>query len=68
MMRLEEPSTFHTLAARLTEEYGAALYDVLYDSRKRFSWLCVCNKKRVLPDESLKDGDEVILLPPLAGG
>ena len=65
---LSEDSDFNDLAVKLCEEYGADVKKVLFSEKYGFIWLCIRNRRKVLPDEILEDGDNVILLPPLAGG
>lgn len=67
-LHIEGPATIRSLTARLVQEYGTSVRDALYDRQGRFAWLCVKNKKRVLPDEPISEGDVIMLLPPLAGG
>lgn len=65
---IQNGSSFVDLANWLSKTYGDALADVLFSKKYGFLWLCVKNRKRVLPEEILEEGDRVMLLPPLAGG
>jgi molybdopterin synthase catalytic subunit len=55
---------------------GATVGDLLAEFRRRIPEaaplperpLCAVNLAHVLPGQRLRDGDEVALLPPLAGG
>jgi molybdopterin converting factor small subunit len=67
-IELPEDSDFTELAEKICGIYGTEVRNLLFSEKYGFIWLCVRNRKRVHPDEVLEDGDEIMLLPPLAGG
>ncbi len=68
VIQIEKGSNFIALAEGLCIKYDHTLRNILFSEKYGFMWLCIKNRKRVLPDEILEDGDKLILLPPLAGG
>jgi MoaD family protein len=68
-VNLNDPCTIKDLVHELIKLYGedvkAAIYDVKRDAIKV---LPIVNHRKSLQETQLKDEDEVILLPPIAGG
>lgn len=68
-IKLKENSTIEDLIFRLGSDYGRELLQFLYDEkREAIKVLPIINKKKCFPTTVLEDGDEVLLLPPIAGG
>ena len=67
-IRLSTGSNFQDLAKQLEVLYGPEIASTLNTEPHGFAWICVRNRKQVFHTEVLEDGDNVMILPPLAGG
>jgi len=61
-IRLEE------LLEKLCDKYGRKFKNILYNNKGRLNMLCLINGKKAELEETLKDGDIVVLMFPAGGG
>lgn len=66
---LNSPCTVKDLVHELIKLYGEDVKAVIYDEKRdSIKVLPIVNHKKSLQETKLNDKDEVMLLPPIAGG
>ena len=67
-LELKEGATVSSLLEKLVLVYGKDLKKLVGDPDEGYKVMVVVNKKLVKPSQNLKEGDELYLSLPIAGG